>query len=83
MVEGGERCVIVGVHYRISIGVLFFPLKQRDWNFIFRPRVLVPTSATEKNGGGGGERALRGRKRDRYPLSTFSPFPPPPVSLLG
>lgn len=78
----GARRVIAGVHYRISIGVLFFPLKWRDRNFILRSWVLVPISVTEKNGVER-ERALRGRKRDRYPLSTFSPFPPPPVSLLG
>lgn len=66
------------VHYRISIGLLFFALKWRDWNFILRPRMLVPIPVGQR------ERArFQGEEKRSLSLSTFSPFPPPPVSQLG
>lgn len=58
------------VHYRISIGVLFFALKWRDWNFILRPRMSVPIPVGQT------ESDFRGRKRDRYPLALFPLFLP-------
>jgi len=48
-----------------SVCCFFFALKWRDWNFILRPRMLVPIRVGQT------ESDSRGRKRDRYPLALF------------
>lgn len=62
---GGARCSLSYIDRCVV-----FCFKWRDWNFILRPRMLVPIPVGER------ERAFRGRKRDRYPLALFPLFLP-------
>ena len=82
----------VGVHYRISIEFVFYffifffltsgEIGTSYWDRECWCRYRVPRRRRgwrfkER------ERAFRGRKRDRYPLSTFSPFSSPSSIPVG
>lgn len=69
-------------------------LSYIDWCVVFSSQVarlelyieIASVGADIGNGEEWGrerQRALRGRKRDRYPLSSFSPFPPPSSIPVG
>lgn len=82
----GTRCVIAEVHYRISIGCVVFSSQVARLE-LYIETASVGADIGNREGGGGGcpkrESASKGRKRDRYPLSTFSPFSSPSSIPVG